>query len=252
MAAQDEHYRGGQHRPRIYRDRRDVLNEYDDTELVKRYRLDRAGIIFVTNLVRERLRRPTLRNKALSPELKVVITLRYLVTGKMQLCIADDLGISQPTISRVISETLEALSDNAVLSQFIRFPVTREETERNKESFREIAGFPEVIGVIDGTHVRILGPKEHEGEYVNRKMQHSINVQLAFDANYRIIDVVARWPGSVHDARILSTSGVNTIFENGIVPAGCHLLGDYGYPSKKWLLTPYLRQQLGAQTSYNR
>ena len=63
--------------------RKDVLNELNDAELVKRYRLDRAAIIFVTDLVWETLTRPTARNKALSPEMKVILTLRYLATGKM-------------------------------------------------------------------------------------------------------------------------------------------------------------------------
>ncbi|XP_045116824.1 uncharacterized protein LOC123507728 [Portunus trituberculatus] len=84
--------------------------------------------------------------------------------------------------------------------------------------FTAIAGFPEVIGGIDGTHVMIVAPREY------------------------------KWPGSVHDARILVQSGLCTIFDNGIVPAGCHLQGDSDYPSKKWLLTPYLRPQ----SSYNR
>ena len=125
-----------------------------------------------------------------------MITLRYLATGKMQQCSADDMGPSQQTVSRVISETLDALSDNDVLCQFIRFPVTPHETQRNKAEFMDIAGFPHVIGVIDGTHVRIVAPKDYEYEYVNRKRYHSINVQIAFDAKYKIIDIVARWPGS--------------------------------------------------------
>ncbi|KAK3873789.1 hypothetical protein Pcinc_021214 [Petrolisthes cinctipes] len=41
------------------------------------------------------------------------------------------------------------------------------------------------------------------------------------------------------------------MFETGAVPAGCHLLGDSGYGSKTWLLTPYLRPQPGYQSNYN-
>ncbi|XP_045133692.1 putative nuclease HARBI1 [Portunus trituberculatus] len=42
------------------------------------------------------------------------------------------------------------------------------------------------------------------------------------------------------------------MFETGVVPAGCHLLGDSGYGSKTWVLTPYLRPQPGYQLHYNR
>ena len=38
---------------RNYRARRDVLREYSDSELIKRFRLDREGILFVTNLVKK-------------------------------------------------------------------------------------------------------------------------------------------------------------------------------------------------------
>lgn len=109
-----------------------------------------------------------------------------------------------------------------------------------------------IIGAIDGTHVRLVAPQEFEKEYVNRKGHHSINVQVVFDENYKFLDIVAQRPGSVHDARILRESGLFALFEAGRVAAGCHLLGDSGYPSLSWLLTPYLRPQPGPQTAYNR
>ena len=37
---------------------------------------------------------------------------------------------------------------------------------------------PNVIGCIDGTHIRIQAPSTNEHEYVNRKNVHSINVQV--------------------------------------------------------------------------
>ena len=235
---------------KIFR-RRDVLNELSDAELIKRYRLDRNGILFVTNLVREALSSDTKRRNPLIPELKVIITLRYLATGKMQMCSSDDLGPSQPAISRAITQTIDALADINIIKQFICFPTTQQVTEANKADFLSIANFPGVIGVINGTHIRIVAPKEQEDVFVNRKGYHSINVQVVFDANYRILDILTKWPGSVHDARILNGSGVTALFEWGRVPPGSHLLGDSGYPSKPWLLTPYLRPLSGPQSRYN-
>ena len=109
-----------------------------------------------------------------------------------------------------------------------------------------------MVGVIDCTHIKIIAPKEFEAEYVNRKHFHSINTQIAFDANYKIIDLVAKWPGATHDARLLRESGLKMLMESNIIPRGCHLLGDSGYLCKQWLLTPYLQPQNNAQEAYNR
>ena len=238
--------------PRSFRERRDVLHDIDDAELLKHYHLNHEGIMFVTELVRDASSSPIARNKAISPELKVITTLRYLATGKMQQCSSDDLGPSQQTISRIIKETVYALSSVDVLRSFIKFPCTPEDTVAKQRDFKQIGSMSGMIGVIDSIHVQITAPKEYEAEYVNRKRQHTINVQVVFDQNYKFIDVVAQWPGSVHDARILRESPLFPLFEGGHVPPGCHLLGDSGYPSLRWLLTPYHHPLPGPQTNYNR
>lgn len=78
--------------PREFRERRDVLNELSGTEPIRRCRLDRAGIEFVTDLVRPVLLRPTGTNKALPPDKNIIITLQFTATGKIQLYNAGDSG----------------------------------------------------------------------------------------------------------------------------------------------------------------
>ena len=115
-----------------------------------------------------------------------------------------------------------------------------------------IAGFPGVVGAIDGTHIRIIAPTENEHEFVNRKNFHSINTQVVFDAQYNILDIVAKWPGSTHDARILDQCGIKGMFDRNVPQTSCHMLGDSAYPCKRWLLTPYRQPQTEVQAAYNR
>lgn len=72
-----------------------------------------------------------------------------------------------------------------------------------------------MVNSIDSTHVKILAPSQHEDKYINRKLYHSINVQLVVDSGCIIRNVVAKWAGSMHDARALSRSRVVRRFENG-------------------------------------
>ncbi len=53
-----------------------------DSQLIRRYTLDRAGIMFVTDLIRNMLTSPTPRWNAIAPETEVITKLTYLATGK--------------------------------------------------------------------------------------------------------------------------------------------------------------------------
>jgi len=77
----------------------------------------------------------------------------------MQLCNSDDLGPSQQTVSRVITETLDAFYRPHIMQRYLRFPTDPHELMRNKAEFMAISNFPGVVGVIDCTHIRITAPK---------------------------------------------------------------------------------------------
>ncbi|KAJ7999549.1 hypothetical protein DPEC_G00195580 [Dallia pectoralis] len=129
--------------------------------------------MFVTDLIRDALTSQTQRRNAIAPEMKVISTLRYLATGKIQQCSSDDLGLSQPSVCSAISQTISALSEPLIVLQFILFPLDIPSMQAKKTAFMNIAGFPGVVG--DGTHIRIIVPSasEDDGVYVNRnRCQH--------------------------------------------------------------------------------
>ncbi|KAF2887678.1 hypothetical protein ILUMI_18495, partial [Ignelater luminosus] len=113
--------------------------------------------------------------------------------------------------------------------------------------------FASVIGVIDYTHIAIVAPPAENEEFpgrlfINRKVYHSINCQIICEADLKILAVNERYPGSVHDAAIWSTSA---IYQHG--ERSSRLLGDSGYPLQPWLFTQIIRAAANTlQGNYNR
>jgi len=95
-----------------------------------------------------------------------------------------------------------------------------------------------ITGAIDCTHVHITSPGGDDAElYRNRKGRFSLNVQTVCDADLVFTNVVCRWYGCAHDARICENSLLVDELEEGKVPGV--LLGDGGYPSLPFFLTPF-------------
>ncbi|KAK0148980.1 putative nuclease HARBI1 [Merluccius polli] len=70
------------------------------------------------------------------------------------------------------------------------------------------------------------------------------------DAAHIISNVEAKWPGSVHDARIYRESNLSNRLQRGEFDG--LLLGDRGYPCQPRLLTPYPDPEPGPQQNFNR
>lgn len=232
-------------RNRIFRDRRNPIDIYNDKELYERYRFDRPSILHITDLLSNVLN-TTRRSKGLLPVQQIMITLRYYATGTFQLVCGDDIQVDKSTASRAIWKVTNGLL--RMKSQYLKFP-TPQESDKVKSDFYKVANFPGVLGLIDGTHIRIQRPSENENEYINRKFYPSVNVMAICDSSCIFLNVIAKWPGSTHDAFVWSQSSINAQFENGRDDG--FILGDSGYPCKPWLLTPFREPENNAQGRYN-
>jgi len=132
--------------------------------------------------------------------------------------------MSQPSVSIAVEAVTNSL--NKLAPRYIRFPTDQPTVVANKLSFHAAAGFPNVLGAIDGMHIAIKAPSNHEEAFVNRKGVHTINVQAVCDNDMRILNLVAKWPGSSLDSFIWRSSGLRCMFEEGQIKDRW-LLGEY-------------------------
>ena len=133
-------------------------------------------------------------------------------------------------------------------SHWISFP---DDLRNVQHDFKAKYRFPDVIGAIDCTHMKIDSVGGNNSEiFRNRKGYFSINVQAVCGPNLYFYYVVSRWPGSTHDRRIFENSSLNSMLEN--TASRGHLLGDSGYSLKTYLFTPFGDPNSQRRRRYNK
>ncbi|XP_050066520.1 putative nuclease HARBI1 [Aphis gossypii] len=195
----------------------DPIKFYSDSEFCRRFRLTKH--VFLNILMpmifteQERRIHTDLRGLPVNKMWKVLIALRFYATGCYQLVNGDMFELSQSTISRIIKDVSLRIAKN--LRTWVKFPLPNQ-VEIIQQKFYQISKFPGVTMAMDCTHIPISSPGGEQAEYFrNRKGWMSFNVQLIVGPDMEIFDVVARWPGSVHDSRIFQNSRALELMENG-------------------------------------
>ncbi|KAM8823429.1 LOW QUALITY PROTEIN: putative nuclease HARBI1 [Spinachia spinachia] len=220
------------YRQRVSVERAKPLEQYTTEELYVRFRFGKGDKEYLVNLLRPKPQHRTQKSHGLSVEDQILIALRF------HQVVGDYMGVVKSAVCDV-SIVLASL-----VNEFVSFPKDNQIAQA-KRSFFLLGKMPNTIGPIDCTHVHIQAPRENEWEFINRKGRHSINVQLVCDADL----IITKWPGSVHDARILRESALYRDLQAN--PPDGIILGDGAYPLLPWLMTPFVTTNTPAQARFN-
>lgn len=236
-------------RPRVFRDRSNPFDMYDERDFKLRFRLGKDTVMDILREIGPQLEHVTHRNMAISAMMQVLITLRFFATGAFQMVIGDLFNVHKSTICRVLKRVTHHIA--VLRPDFVHMPRTGQEMRQTKAKFFNICAFPGVLGCVDGTHVPIESPGGNEGElYRNRKTWFSINVQVVCDSDLKFCNIDTRWPGSTHDSTVFNASLLRAQLENGEFENG-YLLGDSAYACKSYMMTPLLNPITQSETNYN-
>ncbi|KAB0801953.1 hypothetical protein PPYR_04139, partial [Photinus pyralis] len=168
----------------------------------------------------------------------ILLTLWYLANTETFRQVADRFDISLSSAHRCLVRVVKFII--SIKHEYIVWPSINE-AKYIAEQFKRKQGIGNIIGAIDGSHIKINKPKFNQDSYINRKGYHSVLLQGVVDHRKMFIDVYCGEPGSLHDARLLrksplyarTTDNKNDIFYD------MFLLGDSAYPCLNWIVPPF-------------
>ncbi|XP_050309684.1 uncharacterized protein LOC126745745 [Anthonomus grandis grandis] len=124
--------------------------------------------------------------------------------------VADIFDVTISSINRILHRVTMFLSD--LSPQIIQWP--NEHEKRISEEHFRMNGFPNVIGAIDGTHIKLDKPENDPDSYLNRKGYYSIQMQAVCDHRRKILHIFIGYPGSVHDSRVFGNPPLKNSLED--------------------------------------
>ena len=145
----------------------------------------------------------------------VIITLKYLRRNRVQAEIAEDYGVSQPTISRAISAITPLL-----VNVLLEYVPTADDLD------------PGTCYLVDGTLLPCWSWRAHPELYSGKHKTTGMNVQVACTIDGRLAWISDPISGNRHDNHCLGESGVLETLDPR------NWTGDKGYVGNN-MITPF-------------
>lgn len=163
--------------------------------------------------------------------------------------LAYSFRMGRSTVASIIEETL-AIIWKRLRPLYVKEP-SYESCVAVSEKFQQKCNFPNVIGAIDGKHIRLKAPPHSGSNFFNYKSFFSIVLQGVADSDLKFIAVEVGAFGKESDGGIFSRSQLQNSMDSNafglphntpplpgsdiVVPY--FLIGDSAYPLKPYLIT---------------
>ena len=161
---------------------------------------------------------------AISPEVRLAISLRYLAGGSyLDLC--DIYNCARSTMYEVVWDTVDSINKTPSLA--LNFPSTQAECAAAAAGFKALicknGVVKGVVAAVDGLFIKRRAPSIRETLHVTRffnghKMGYGLNLQAACDSRLRFVGASCNCPGGTNDVTAWALSYMDRLTEN--LPVG--------------------------------
>jgi hypothetical protein len=124
--------------------------------------------------------------RALSPGLKLALTIRHLASGDNYPSLQYDFRVSRFTITKIIPDVCQAVVQE-YKDELIICPTTPEEWAPLADEFGRRWNVPHAVAALDGKHCAIRRPAKSGSLYYNYKGFFSVVLMALVDAKYRFL-----------------------------------------------------------------
>ncbi|XP_015904282.2 uncharacterized protein [Parasteatoda tepidariorum] len=185
--------------------------------------------------------------KAICKEKRIVIALYDLSSSAEYRTVANLFAVSKSIVCKITLEFCKVFVEEC--GDIIHLSSTEELIDA-RDAFKDRWVFPQCLGAIDGTHIKIQPPKMHATSYYNYKSFYSIVLIAVVDYNYQFTYVNIGSPGRNNDAFVLQNSAFyNYLTENPLLfklsetikecSVPLCFLGDSAFPLLETIQKPY-------------
>ncbi|PNF19897.1 hypothetical protein B7P43_G12288 [Cryptotermes secundus] len=198
--------------------------------------------------------------KAITPNERLTVTLRYLATGRTLEDLKFSTRISPQALGGVSPETCKAIYK--VLRKYckvmpslicLQCPTSQEEWKKVAKEFEDLWQFPSCIGAMDGKHATITPPPGAGSFFFNYKNFHSQVLFGVANVNYELLYFSFGSNGRESDGGVFQSTDFYRTLESGslnvpkeTIVAGRNmpfvLVADDAFPLRKDIMKPFSRK----------